>query len=65
MNDYNLINSLLEDGSETSILKLKMIVDFKNISLKKIKEKNVNLFMENFIDIIIENYLNSLKSQFS
>lgn len=28
MNDYKLINELLEDGSESSMLKLKMIVDF-------------------------------------
>lgn len=33
MNDYALINSLLEDGSEASILKLKMIVDFDDLAL--------------------------------
>ena len=29
MNDYKLINSLFEDGSESALLKLKMIVNFE------------------------------------
>lgn len=31
MNDYDLINSLLEDGSEQSLLKLKMIVNIESL----------------------------------
>lgn len=50
MSDYILINSLLQDGSEASLLKLKMIVDFKNRSvvISKIKFENLKLFCEIF-----------------
>ena len=33
MNDYDLINNLLEDGSPQAILKLKMIVNIDDIDL--------------------------------
>lgn len=52
MNDYQLINSLLEDGSEQSILKLKIIVNFDKICYIDIKEENfikfVNIFKDKF-----------------
>lgn len=51
-NDYKLINLLLEDGSETSILKLKMIVDLadENFDFLNIKKSNHILFVKLFED---------------
>ena len=46
MNDYNLINSLLEDGSPQAILKLKVIVKTKNFDLEQIKENKLHLFCQ-------------------
>lgn len=43
MNDYSLINSLLEDGSEASILKLKMIFDWDEVG-KNLTQQNFNIF---------------------
>ena len=50
MNDYNLINSLLEDGSPQAILKLKMVVDLQNriMAIRQIKLENLKLFCETF-----------------
>lgn len=58
MNDYALINSLLEDGSPQAILKLKMIIDFSKIVrcsdtgeiLKNIDKNKRLLFLEIFKD---------------
>lgn len=66
MNDYKLINSLLEDGSDSSILKLKMIVDFNNLSFDYIKSKLVikliDIFRDSFEkdDIKAENILRTI-----
>lgn len=50
MNDYKLINSLLKDGSEQSLFKLKMIVDLEEFDYHEIKYshriKFVKLFYE-------------------
>lgn len=66
MNDYALINSLLEDGSVTSILKLKMIIDFlddynlySNHVLGYIKERNVILFVITFKEYYNEFFKNT------
>lgn len=49
MNDYKLINKLLKDGSEQSLLKLKMIVDFPSIvDVTEIKKKYRFLFITTF-----------------
>lgn len=46
MNDYKLINNLLEDGSEQAILKVKVITDLSLFDLKQIKQNNLKLFCE-------------------
>ena len=52
MNDYKLINSLLEGGSESSLLKLKMIVKLNTLILRNVAKNNrfkfVILFKEYF-----------------
>lgn len=47
-NDYNLINRLLKDNSEASLMKLKIIVNLETIMLHKII--NQILFVKNFYD---------------
>lgn len=59
-NDYKLINLLLEDGSESSILKLKMIVDLDdNDLIMKIRfdkrMKFVLIFKEHFSKTFVDN----------
>lgn len=50
MNDYALINSLLKDGSEQSLLKLKMIVDFEDTDHNFIYKKYYYNFIMLFED---------------
>lgn len=60
-NNFHLINQLLEDGSEASILKLKMIVDFSNkdnnyLFYSKIKSHLREKFYYIFKDCNIQYY---------
>lgn len=46
--DYKLINALLEDESEASLLKLKMIIDSNcKIDFDKINEEKIIVFINN------------------
>lgn len=60
MNDYALINALLDDGSPQAILKLKIIIDFNcSIEFDKIDKKYllyfIELFKENFSKYFTKN----------
>lgn len=67
MNDYKLINSLLEDGSESSILKLKMIVDFNEFDgYTLITENNISYYSNNSYlikDENIERFINLIENK--
>ena len=58
MNDYDLINKLLEDGSEASLLKIKMIFDFEDYLgiYDELKNENLLKFLELFYDLFEEHY---------
>lgn len=52
--DYDLLNSLLEDGSSQSLLKIKCSFDVSKIELRHINSKNVIMFLNLFFDYYSE-----------
>lgn len=68
-NDYALINALLEDGTDQSIVKLKMVVDFEAESMafnsgiiSKIKPENRLKFIKLFKDYFSKRFEHNVRN---
>lgn len=61
-NDYKLINSLLKDGSDKSLLKLKMIVDMDLFELKKIHKSKRLLLIETLEEQCKNFFINDIEN---